>query len=350
MTEVRRRLRTLRHIMSEVSHSLSISVCVLSVVLSAVIFFISTQMKTVYVKDGSDSHLKYTFKSEPAQILDTMQISTRPYDDVDFSGFYGKLGLINITRAFPVTIEVDGKLLAAMTADVTVEELLAQQGIELGEFDEINISPARYVTPNMRIKIKRVELMTTVVHESIPYSVEYKENCLLRRGRTRTLISGINGERTVTYVDRVVDGVLHARERSASAVVREPVTQLVLRGTSDPVSNLDFGVALDANGVPVSYKKVLYNQICTGYSAGRGAYGASMMNLYAGYVAVRADEIPYGTKMYITSADGSFVYGFAIAADTGVGLMQNIIDFDLFYETYVESALNGKKYLNVYIL
>ena len=71
---------------------------------------------------------------------------------------------------------------------------------------------------------------------------------------------------------------------------------------------------------------------------------------YAGTVAIRAAEIPYGTKMYITSPDNRFIYGFAIAADTGVGLMQNIIDFDLFYETYRESALNGRKYLNVYIL
>ncbi|MBP0980650.1 MAG: 3D domain-containing protein, partial [Oscillospiraceae bacterium] len=136
----------------------------------------------------------------------------------------------------------------------------------------------------------------------------------------------------------------------SSVVTKEPVTQLVLRGSSDPVSDLDFGVPLDENGVPVTYKKVLTNQICTGYSSWRGAKGASRMVLHDGYVAVRADEIPYGTKMYITSPDNKFVYGFAIAADTGVGLMQNVIDFDLFYETYVESCLNGRKYLNVYIL
>jgi 3D (Asp-Asp-Asp) domain-containing protein len=74
------------------------------------------------------------------------------------------------------------------------------------------------------------------------------------------------------------------------------------------------------------------------------------MRLDAGYVAVRTNEIPYGTKMYITSADGKFVYGFAIAADTGTGLMENIIDFDLYYNSYLESCLNGRKMLNVYIL
>ena len=235
-------------------------------------------------------------------------------------------------------------------ASSALGELLKQQGIKLGEFDEISISPVLYLSPNDRIVIKRVQMTTTVVHETIPYEVEYKENSLVRKGGTRTLVNGQNGERAITYVDRVVDGVLHAREQREVVVTRQPTTQLVLRGTSEPVSDLDFGVPINANGAPARYKQLLANQICTGYSAREGARGASRMTLKDGYVAVRANEIPYGTKMYITSPDNSFVYGFAIAADTGVGLMQNVIDFDLFYETYVESCLNGRKYLNVYIL
>ena len=69
-----------------------------------------------------------------------------------------------------------------------------------------------------------------------------------------------------------------------------------------------------------------------------------------GHVAVNPNVIPYGSKLYITSADGSFVYGYAIAADTGTGLMNGVVDIDLFYETYLESCLNGVRYLNVYVL
>ncbi|MFV0497653.1 MAG: G5 domain-containing protein [Candidatus Fimivivens sp.] len=350
MTDVKRRLRETVQILRKSAKGRALWSCLLAIVLAMIILLISKQMKAVYIRDGELTTLKYTLSQEPQKILDDSGIATMACDIIDFSGFEGKMGVINITRAFPVTIQVDGKISALMTTDITVGALLREQDIELGEFDEINISPVLYLSPNDNIIIKRVQLTTTVVQESIPYEVEYKENSLIRKGRSRTLISGQNGARAITYVDRIVDGVLHAREQREVVVARQPVTQLVLRGTSDPVSDLDFGVPLDANGVPVRYKKVLTNQICTGYSAGTGAYGASMMNLYDGYVAVRADEVPYGTKMYITSPDNSFVYGYAIAADTGVALMQNIIDFDLFYETYVESCLNGRKYLNVYIL
>ena len=67
-------------------------------------------------------------------------------------------------------------------------------------------------------------------------------------------------------------------------------------------------------------------------------------------MAVNPNEIPYNTKLYIASPDGSFVYGYAIASDTGTALMEGLIGVDLFYDTYMESALNGVKYVNIYIL
>lgn len=45
--------------------------------------------------------------------------------------------------------------------------------------------------------------------------------------------------------------------------------------------------------------------------------------------------------MYITSADGKFVYGWAIATDTGAFVQSNRMQVDLFYETYAESV--GKR-------
>ena len=44
------------------------------------------------------------------------------------------------------------------------------------------------------------------------------------------------------------------------------------------------------------------------------------------------------------------MYGFAIAADTGLGLLGDVIDVDLYYDTYLESCLNGKRNVNIYLL
>ena len=350
MADTRRRLNYVLRSIRKTFSGRSLWACALSMFLAGTILYISVQMKAVYIRDGETMNFSYTFKNEPHKILNDSGIAIMGFDVVDFSGFEGKMGIISIQRAFPITLQVDGKTQKMMTTETTVEDFLEKQQIKLGEYDLINIYPKLYLSPNDHIIIERIRVNKSVVIEEIPYPIEYKENGLLKPGQTRVLSPGKPGQRELVYHERIIDGALSEKELVEDNILSQPVAQLVLRGANQPVSDLDFGIPLDANGVPVAYKAMLPNQICTGYSAKSGAYGASRMKLYDGYVAVRANEIPYGTKMYITSADNSFVYGYAIAADTGTGLMQNIIDIDLFYETYLESCLNGRKYLNVYIL
>ena len=67
-------------------------------------------------------------------------------------------------------------------------------------------------------------------------------------------------------------------------------------------------------------------------------------------MAVNPNVIPYGSLMYITSADGRFVYGYAYAADTGTAMMTGSTFIDLYYETYSESVDNAVIAVNVYVL
>src|SRR5699024_12419521 len=87
----------------------------------------------------------------------------------------------------------------------------------------------------------------------------------------------------------------------------------------------------------------------TGYYSCTGR-GASGLCLGYGTVAVDPDVIPYGTLLYITSTDGRFVYGYALATDTGIALQDGQILVDLFYETYAESVINGAINVNVYVV
>ena len=133
------------------------------------------------------------------------------------------------------------------------------------------------------------------------------------------------------------------------------------RALTAAVSNLDWSeeYPLDANGIPVSYKAVLREQKATGYWRAGNAWGAGshisegktgVYHCTAGTVAVRPEEIPYGSKLYIRSPSGSFIYGYAVANDTGSGLVDGVIDVDLFYDTYEESKLNSVRWVDIYIL
>ncbi len=256
-----------------------------------------------------------------------------------------------LIQEFPVSIEVDGKKITTMTRGATVADILYSQGIELNDGDVVNLPLEKEVSENDHISVAR--LITTEVKEisEIKSPIVYKESSLLKNGTSKTLNYGSKGSLQSVYEVKTVNGKVVEKNLIEEDILVKPTDTVILVGkTSAPISDLDLGYSLDSNGVPTSYKYVLTNQVATGYSSGPKARGASGMRLFYGYVATNPNKIPYGTHMYITSPDNSFVYGYAIAADTGTGLMQDIIDVDLFYETYAESCLNGRRMVNIYIL
>ena len=65
-------------------------------------------------------------------------------------------------------------------------------------------------------------------------------------------------------------------------------------------------------------------------------------------MAVDPKVIPLGTKMYIVSADGEYLYGYCVAEDTGGAIQGNIVD--LFFNTYEECIQFGRRDVLIYIL
>ena len=65
-----------------------------------------------------------------------------------------------------------------------------------------------------------------------------------------------------------------------------------------------------------------------------------------GVVAVDKRVIPLGSKLFIEAAKGTYIYGIAVAEDTGV--RGNVID--LYMNSYEDCIRFGRRDLNVYIL
>ena len=82
-----------------------------------------------------------------------------------------------------------------------------------------------------------------------------------------------------------------------------------------------------------------------------GKYTSTGMLAQVGVVAVNPKVIPYGTKLYITTADGSITYGYCVAGDTG-SFYKSRPDtiVDLFYNTAAECYAFGRRDVVVYIL
>lgn len=259
-------------------------------------------------------------------------------------------------KEYDVKISVDGKNLGIKCSG-TVSDALAAAKIDIYDDDLINIGFTEPLNANTEIIVNRVNIVEEVQIETIEYATRYKEDNNYTIGYSEVVVDGEEGEVETTLRHVYIDG-----ELVSSAVVdedvTEPVDEVVLVGTKEYNPIDDFSISqipapldltLDANGVPENYSKVLTGKSCA-YSAGPGAGTASGRKAMVGCVAVDPNIIPYGTELYITTTDGSAVYGYAIAADTGTALMDGLILVDLFMESYDASCDWGARQVNIYIL
>lgn len=67
-----------------------------------------------------------------------------------------------------------------------------------------------------------------------------------------------------------------------------------------------------------------------------------------GAIAVDPSVIPYGTKMYIVSDDGKWIYGVATAEDCGGAIKGHIVD--LYFDDYSTCIQFGRRNCTIYIL
>ena len=77
-------------------------------------------------------------------------------------------------------------------------------------------------------------------------------------------------------------------------------------------------------------------------------YTATMTVVHIGTIAVDPRVIPYGTRMFIVSNDGEYIYGVSTAEDCGGAIKGKRID--LYYPTLWECNQFGVRDCTIYFL
>lgn len=263
-------------------------------------------------------------------------------------------------KEYDVRISVDGKNVGVKCSG-TVSDALSAAGVTVYDDDLINIGFNEPLNNRTSIVVNRVDIVEEVEVKTIEYATKYREDDSYTIGYTETVVDGEEGEIETTTRLVYVDG-----ELVSTAVIDEdvtdPVDEIILVGTKEeepepepepvyeaPAAAYTADVAVDANGMPISYSQVLTGSSCA-YTAPSGSLTSTGRTAAVGLVAVNPDIIPYGTELYITSADGSKVYGYAIAADTGGAVMRGSIIVDLFMNSESDCYDWGRRDVNVYFL
>jgi uncharacterized protein YabE (DUF348 family) len=246
---------------------------------------------------------------------------------------------VEVVRASLVFIHNGGKVQAVETSRNTVGEVLSQASIAVGADDSVMPGITETLPDTREIRVVRVTYADIVEEEAIPFTIEQRDDSSLEAGFVRVYKNGVEGLAEVAFRVKYEDGVEVSRQEISRKTVREPASQVLLRGTLQEVSR---------GGIDIRFERALEMR-STAYCpctkcCGPTARGVTSSGLAAekGVVAVDPRVIPMGSKLYV---DG---YGYAVAADTGSAIKGNRLD--VCFATHEEALAWGMRTVKVYVI
>ena len=313
-----------------------ISCCLVMTMLMSVIT-VSIHKVDVW-EDGELVNSFYTVLTNEEALLNKAEITLSADDELNITEESGVV-TVEIARAFPVTIQADGNTKTVMMASGTVGKALKKAGLTCGTQDILSHDTKTAVESGMEITLDRVtgkEITETV---TLDYETKRVQTNDLYVGETKVKQQGENGTEKRTYSVTYLNGEETDRELISSEVTKEPVNKIVLVGTKIK------STFKKTSSTPTNYKKAIA-MTATAYAA--GGTTATGRPAKWGVVAVDPNVIPLGTKVYVETTDGKYIYGTAVAADTGGAIKGNKIDICV--NTRAEAYAFGRRTVNVYIL
>lgn len=266
---------------------------------------------------------------------------------------------VDIDRAFTVTVICDGRKQKIKTTDCTVKDLLSKAGIVLGDEDIVSPKLSKKLTQNTKVQVKRVTYKDSKKTVDIEYETVVKYDDSMYEEQVYVKRKGQNGKKVKYYKNKYIDGKYVSKKHIKTEITKDPVSKVVVWGSKPSLYGGDvakrvisdltppYKIDMDENNRPIKYKKKIVGKAtayCTGTvtSTGRRAQ--------EGVVAVDPREIPYGSKLYIVSSDNRYVYGYAIAGDTGGFIYNSDTVVDLYISGYSACKRFGRRTVEIYIL
>ncbi len=310
-------------------------------------FSVTAALRPVTIDDDGVVRTVLTLGRTEKAVLAGAGITLRP-DDVVTSSLEGPEKHISIQRAFDVSITIDnGDPKVVRMTGGTVDDALKLAGVSSASHDVTNVNRTDMLKNGLNICVEKAECEERVVTETVPFLTTLRYSDEVPAGGRVTERAGINGEKTYVYRDYYENGKVVRSELVSETLTVQPINEIAVVGNgSDSIPPT--ALALNENGVPLKYKKVMTGTACA-YTAKEGARTSRGTIPDLGTIAVNPKVIPYGSKLFVVSQDG-YVYGYGVACDTGGGLMQNKILVDLYMNSVSDCYQFGRRTVNVYIL
>ena len=310
---------------------------------------------TFVITDGDAVTVHTTSATDPAKVLQEAGVALSA-DDIYTTESVDGVSEIKVQRLQSVTVHYGEQMIQTTTYGETLKSLFDRLGILIDDSVVVSLPLDRETNHGMVVRVDRIGEATESYTMEIPFETHYCQDPTLPLGEEKVLVAGQKGQMLCTANVSYKNGEEASRNVYQQTVTVEPVSQLIAVGTGEQVGQVNDqpiigdGFIVMPTGEVLTYirKDTFVATAYTHFDAGCDEITANGAQVKWGVVAVDPSVIPYGTRMFIVSNDGAYIYGLSTAEDCG-GAIQNK-RLDLYMPTLEEAYKFGIRNCTVYFL
>lgn len=312
---------------------------------------------TYVITDGDDVTVYKTYATDPENVLDQAGV-TLEEDDTYTTQPGDGVSEITVQRNQSITVSYCGEQMEVTSYGETVQELMDRLGIPTYGQYTVSAALSESTYDGMLISVDSIVQAEQTYTQEIPFETIYCYDPTLPEGEEEVLVPGVAGQLQITTNVVYTNSQQTDRTVVEEKVIAQPVNKIIAVGTGNEEAELvdtdapaiGDGVIVTADGQILTYsKKAQFSATAyTKTDAGCNDITATGTQVRVGTVAVDPAVIPYGTRMFIVTNDGTYIYGIGTAEDCGGAIQGNRLD--LYFDTDAECWQFGVKDCTVYFL
>ncbi len=323
---------------------------------------------TYLINDSGKVVIHTTYATDPAEVLDEAGLELGEDDTFVTQSTLG-VSEITVQRKQSVTVNYGGNVLDVVSYGETVESLLERLDLILTNEDVVSVPLNSQTFDGLNISISRSVEVEETYTTIVPFEITYCDEPTLPKGEEVVLTEGVDGQMLCKAKVIYVGGEEVSRTVTSEEVTVQPINSVIAVGTGksvEPHSNdlpaslirpqftgepiIGDGYIITPDGEYLTYthkdqfKATAYNNLDPGCTE----YNYIGTKCRVGAIAVDPTVIPYGTRMFIITNDGKYVYGIATAEDCGSAIKGKRVD--LYFDTVAECNRFGIRNCTIYFL
>ena len=310
---------------------------------------------TFVITDGEAVKVHTTTATDPARVLAEAGFSLTESDSYTTTENDG-VSEINVQRVQNITVYNGNEILTSTTYGEPLGELLDRLGVTIDENAVVSVPLDTITYAGMQVRIDSLGHATERYTVEVPFETVYCDDPSLPLGEEKVLVTGVPGQAIRTSSVTYLNGEENSRTVLEESVTTEPVDQVIAVGTGEQVGQVNDqpiignGFIVLPSGEVLNYTRAetFVATAYTHFDDGCDEFTSNGAKVKWGVVAVDPSVIPYGTRMFIITNDGTYVYGVSTAEDCGGAIKGNRVD--LYYPTDPECWDFGVRDATIYYL